>query len=323
MLCAGGEDGATACQRVILAAGTPSVAVSGPVPGVRVTGRLLSGKSPLPGAWLGIIPDQLNLRRFFAVPLERKDGKLIRTVTCDAQGRFVVPLLAPGDYRLDIHSPGGRVDLSEPFTVPLPEKLRAKGEKAPAGPPVLDLGDKVLDDGVRVEVSVLDTAGQPVARAGVGAGQERAGGVTTIFETRTGPDGATFLSRVDPALPLSVTCVAPGYVRLEQHFDSVPGLVRCVLATLARIQGRVVDADDKPFPEATVALWPEGGMAKPLASGEYSFLGLSPGCEAEGGNRPGRDEERNVAAPPRRGARRKGRRRPHQEAGRGSRGAHR
>ena len=277
VLCAGGDEGATVCERVVLAAGTPSAAVTGPVPGVRVTGRLLSGKSPLSGAWLGIIPDQLKLRRFFAVPLERKDGKLIRTVPCDAQGRFVVPLLAPGDYRLDIHSPGGRIDLSEPFTVPLPEKLRAKGEKAPPGPPVLDLGDKVLDEGVRVEVSVFDTAGQPVAKAGVGAGQERAGGVTTVFETRTGTDGAAFLSRVDPALPLSVTCVAPGYVRLEQHFDSVPGLVRCVLATLSRIQGRVVDEDRKPFPQATVSLGPDGGSAKSLASGEFSFLGLSPG----------------------------------------------
>lgn len=277
VLCAGGEEGATGCERFVLAEGIRSVSVPGPVPGVRVTGRLLSGKSPLAGAWFGIIPDQLNLRRFFAVPLERKDGKLIRTVTCDAQGRFVVPLLAPGDYRLDIHSPGGRIDLSEPFTVPLPEKLKAKDKKAPPGPPVLDLGDKLLDDGVRVEVSVVDTAGQPVAKAGVGAGQERPGGATTVFETRTGSDGAAFLSRVDPALPLSVTCVAPGYVRLEQHFDSVPGLVRCVLATLARIQGRVIDADDKPLPEATVSLWPEGGAAKPLPSGEFSFLNLSPG----------------------------------------------
>jgi hypothetical protein len=146
VLCAGGDDGATACERVVLAAGTPSIAVAGPVPGVRVTGRLLSSKSPLAGAWFGIIPDQLNLHRFFAVPLERKDGKLIRTVTCDEKGRFAVPLLAPGDYRLDIHSPGGRIDLSEPFTVPPPEKLRAKGEKAPAGPPVLDLGDRILDE---------------------------------------------------------------------------------------------------------------------------------------------------------------------------------
>jgi hypothetical protein len=262
---------------MVLDAGAASVSAPGPVPGVRVTGRLLSGKSPLAGAWLGIIPDQLKLRRFFALPLERKGEKLIRTVSCDAQGRFVVPLLAPGEYRLDIHSPGGRIDLSEPFTVPPPERLRAKGKKAPPGPPVLDLGDRVLDDGVRVEVSVVDTAGQPVVKAGVGAGQERPGGEATVFETRTGPDGGAFLSRVDPTLPLSVVCVAPGYVRLEQRFDSIPGLVRCVLSALARIQGRVVGSDDKPVPGATVALWPEGGTARALPNGEFSFLGVSPG----------------------------------------------
>lgn len=288
LLCAGGEGAATDCERVVVDAGTQSISLRGPVPGVRVTGRFLVGKAPLPGLWFGIVPSHLDLRRSFAVPLERKREQMVRAVHCDDQGRFAVPLLAPGEYFLDIHSPGGRIDRGDPFTVPPPEKLISKGKKAPPGPPVFDLGERVLEEGVRVEVSVTDAAGQPVAKAGVGAGQVRPGGDRTFFEAYTGSGGAVVLSRVDSALPLDVTCVAPGYVRQEQHFDSVPALVRCSLSALAKIRGRVVDADDKPIAGVTVSLSPEGGSAKTPENGEFSFAGLAPATYRLRAAAPGR-----------------------------------
>src|SRR5436309_10063093 len=67
VLCVGGEGLATLCQQTLLQKDTP-LPVAGPVPGVRVTGRILIGKSPAAGTWFGILPKDLALRRSFAIP---------------------------------------------------------------------------------------------------------------------------------------------------------------------------------------------------------------------------------------------------------------
>src|SRR5262249_39898879 len=74
MLCSRRDDFATLCQRVVLVKDA-SVPVAGPVPGVRVTGRILVGKNPATNAVIGIVPRGLPLRRFFTIPLEHKTRK--------------------------------------------------------------------------------------------------------------------------------------------------------------------------------------------------------------------------------------------------------
>jgi hypothetical protein len=269
MICAGGEGLATSCERVILAQGE-AVAVAGPAAGVRVTGRLLVGRTPAAGARLAVVPHPLAIRRFFAVPLARRGETVFEQVATDDKGRFTFPLLAPGDYRLDIRPAGGRLDQGEPFTVPDPRKLRKK-ESDPV-PPVLDLGDLGLAEGIRLEVTVTDAAGQPIRGAGVGAMQGASPAEAKLFEIYSDAAGLAVLSGLEAAQPVSVTCLAQGYVRKEQKFDAVPGAVRCALDRYSAIEGKIVDEEDKAVAGATVTLRPHEVEQRVLSEKDGRFF---------------------------------------------------
>ena len=136
LLCVGGEKAATLCQKVLLRE-RGSVAVEGPVPGVRVIGQLLMGSAPASGVEVRVLPYPQPSEQLVTVPLYRDEKRLVTTLTTDAEGRFAVPLLAPGGYRLELRSPGAWSGQGAPFKVQDPQKM---GQAADAAAPTLDLG---------------------------------------------------------------------------------------------------------------------------------------------------------------------------------------
>jgi hypothetical protein len=280
-LCAGAEGRPTRCEKVFVEAGKP-LSVTTPAAGVRITGRLLIGRKPAPGTKIGVVPHPLPMRRFFSMPLGLDGEKAIPYVETDAAGRFTLPQLSPGDYRLDLRPPGGRLDQAGPFTVPDPGKLRAQKKEVPETkdkprtPPVLDLGELTLDEGVRVEVAVIDSQGRPIAGAQVGAMQGTPPKVL-FYQARTATQGTAELSGLDAAAPVQVTCLAPGYVRLELRYDAAPALVRCALERLAGLEGTVVNEEDKPVAAATVAVRRSDNSTQTGKDGTFVLDSLEPG----------------------------------------------
>ncbi len=286
MLCFGGEGLATRCERHLLTE-HEAVPLAGPRVGVEVKGRVLVGRSPAGGARIAVVPHPLAARVRFSMPLLRREGKLVREVTTDREGRFSLPPLAPGDYRLDILRPGGRIEQGEPFSVPEPDELRRQGSPAR---PVFDLGDIVLEPGLQLEVSVVDSAGQPIAGAAVGLMQEREQDFPVFFEAKSDPQGKVILSGLDGSLPTALSCQARGRVRSEQRLDPLPGAATCVLLGFSALAGVVVDEADEAVAGATIAVRgadrtvrtdAEGRFAvSELREGEHALVVAAPGFRA-------------------------------------------
>lgn len=257
LVCAGAEGLGLSCDSVhVEPGGRPAAPVL--APGVEVTGIVRVGRFPAVEAHMALVPAQLRSRRRVTLPLgwEERERELSREAVTDEKGRFTLPPLSPGDYRLEIRLPGGRLVHPEPFTVPPPEHLLPRGRDPRQVQAVLDLGELSMDDGLRVEVLVTDEGGAPIPGAQVGGSQgERLD--TVFFETRAGEDGVAVLTGIDPALPLSLVCVASGYARMRSTFDVVPATTTCILPKLALVRGRVLDPDEEPLSEGVVQI--EGG----------------------------------------------------------------
>ena len=273
MLCVGGKEVATWCERSVLEPGG-RVTLHGPVAGTRLTARVRIGRAPAAGALVGVLPEPLAMRRPFGVPILREHGRFVKRIPCDQEGRFSA-LLAPGRYRLDITTEGGRNEQSEPFTISAPPSVQPQGRRPARTPPVLDLGDLVLEEGLRIEVSVTNSSGLPLAKAKVGAIQETSAGRILHFESNSDAQGRAVLARVDARLPVTVVCTAPGYLRREERFDAVPNAVPCPLSRTAAIQGQILDAEDRPLAGAVVAL--SESSASTRSDGTFSFEALTPG----------------------------------------------
>jgi hypothetical protein len=274
VLCAGGPAAATLCERRLIESNaTPGL--DGPVPGVRIAGGVRIGRRPAAAARVAFVPYPLALRKPFAVPLYRDGQKLVADVRTDAKGRFAAPLLAPGRYRLDVKLAGGRIVQGEPFQVPDPRRLRRQADP-PGAVPTLDLGELVVDDGVEVAVGVADSAGRPIAGAGVGAIQE-AEGKNTFFEATSDASGTARLAPLDPALPAAVSCQAPGYARFEERLATLPAALRCTLNRLSGIAGTVVDEARKPIAGATVSQSRDDRAARTGPAGDFTLDGLTAG----------------------------------------------
>ncbi len=264
VICNGMETGTTHCRSQYLRPGD----VLHPVlaPGVVVTGKLVSEHEPVVGARVRLTLAELEARKPFLVPLAFAPdaAEPRREVRTDAEGRFELPQLGPGTYRLEIQAPGGRIDLLDAFTVPEPELLlgtafevedqgaEERSVEEPASRTArLDLGEIDLARGLGVHFIVSNTGGEVLAGAQVAASQPVAG-QRVEFSGATNTDGEARLTGFGPDQPLHVLCRAKGHVAERQAFESPPTDVHCYLDPLAKVRGRV-QHDGEPVANAAVS----------------------------------------------------------------------
>jgi hypothetical protein len=303
LVCTGGADRGLACVQVWLDTRTATWedAADQGRPGRPVTGTVALDGEGIPGASVALVPAKLRSARQFTLPLALPDGarEAVREIITDADGRFTLPSLSPGDYRLLVALPGGRMDQSTTFSLTVPARPDTEGPTSP-----LDLGILDFPSGVSVEVVVTGPEGQPLAGAEAGAAQEERadsgrpnpGGVI-LFRASVGDDGRAAIGGLDPDLPVVVTCRAPGHEFWRAAFDAPPPFVACTLDPLATIRGRVVDEDGEPLPDSSITLAggtppfegavettisdEEGGFRfDGLESGRFRVVAASPGRTA-------------------------------------------
>ena len=252
--------------------------------GRSATGRITLGGTSVAGAALSVVPTKLRTTRLVTLPLAWAKGaeKPVREVATGGDGRFTLPRLAPGQYRLLVRLPGGRMDQDTTFTVTAP---RGAGTPEP-----LALGDLDYPVGLRLEVVVTDPDGQPIPGAQAGAAQPlpagtEGPGARTLFAADVGEDGRAVLDGLTPDLPVVVTCRALGYALWRQRFDVPPASVDCRVDPLSRIAGRLVNDDGEPLAEGRVTLTGGSGFDSDAVEtavvgaedeGRFNFEGIEP-----------------------------------------------
>jgi hypothetical protein len=291
LVCIGGGGRALACSQVWL---DPEAAVAeyrlpDERPGRPVTGRVTLEGVGAAGASIALVPAEFRTTRLVTLPLALPEGarEPVRKVSTDAGGRFTLPVLVPGDYRLALTLPGGRMDQGTTFTVAPPTRPGPGGAT-----PLLDLGTLDFGAGLRLEVAVTGPDGRPIPGAEAGAAQEAPTGGgramppggAVLYRAGAGEDGRAAIDGLAPDLALVVSCRAPGHDEWRESFDTPPPFVACILNPLARITGRVVNEDGDALPDARVTL--TGGSpslagavetAAPDDEGRFHFEGLEPG----------------------------------------------
>lgn len=269
MICAGAEEAATTCQRMVLASGVAVRLMPGP--GIGVTGRCILGEVPVAGASVGMFPRGLDVNRSFLIPLVRRGDTVVRHVVTGPDGRFSFPQIASGDYQLEIQAPGGRIQHPSSVSVP-PSSTSYLGKERKA----LDLGDILLEPGVDVEVRVTDGRGDPVQGAVLRAAQgER--GPPTYFKSSTGNDGRAVLSGFDASREVRITAQAAGYLLTEKFYSQPPPLAELELVAASSLVGRVLDMDGSPLVRAIISLKDRSISAGVGEDGSFVLHDLEPG----------------------------------------------
>lgn len=284
LVCSGGDRRPLDCEQVWLDPETTRIEELLPVgatehPGRPVVGRITAEDAAVSGATVALVPADFRTTRLVTLPLVLPAGaqEPVRQITTDADGRFRLPALDSGDYRLLLTLPGGRIDRSTTFTV--------AGSRVDA---ILDLGTLDFPAGLSLEVLVAGPDGQPIPGSVTGAAQEDPTtdepGAVAIFQVTADARGGAVIAGLDPALPVSVTCRAPGHRLWREAFDVPPASVPCTLDPLGRIAGRVVDEDGEPLAGASLTLTGGSGFsvgavetATTDEEGAFLFEGLEPG----------------------------------------------
>ena len=183
----------------------------------QLSGRVLSGGVPAPGAEVRVAPGD-------ALP-----GDDAHRLTADLEGRFSLELPS-GAYTLSA-SLGGRYAL-------------ARVAEGAASEVVLELGSAP-----HVEGTVSDDAGRPVAGATVEGTPDTHTGL--YLKALTGADGRYHLGPVEPG-DWSFAVTAPGYLDLNHSRERDrllgPGMGRLdfTLVRAASVTGRITDSEGHP-----------------------------------------------------------------------------
>jgi hypothetical protein len=284
LVCSGGDRRPVDCDQVwldpdvtraedLLVAGAPEH------PGQPVVGRITVDDVAVEGASVALVPADFRTTRLVTLPLALPAGarEPVREITTGADGQFRLPALAPGEYRLVLTLPGGRIDRSTTFTI-----VGSRPEEA------LDLGTLDFHAGLSLEVLVAGPHGRPIPGSIAGAAQEDP---TTdqpealaLFQVSADEHGRAVIEGLDPALPVAVTCRAPGHQLWRETFEVPPASVPCTVNPLGRIAGRVVDENGEPLPGARQTLTGGSGLSAGAVEtaaademGAFLFEDLEPG----------------------------------------------
>ncbi len=310
LLCMGGEDRAVGCTELWLDSDTDApqsldLKNDASSTGRAVTGRVSLGGAAVSGAAVSVVPASLRTTRLIVLPLAWPKGSKepIRQIATDRDGRFTLPELAAGEYRLLVRLSGGRMDHSTTFKVtPPPNTSSHRRSPSSASTKPQDLGTLDFPVGLRLTVAVTDLNGTPIPGAQAGAAQpspegEEHPGDMTLFSVNAGGDGVAVLDGLAPDLRAVVTCQAPGYDFWRQEFDEPPVSVDCRVAPLARIAGRLVDEDGEPLAKGRVTLAGGSGFGSGAVEaavvgakdrGHFAFEGLEPASFQLSAASPGR-----------------------------------
>ncbi len=275
--------------------------------GLAVRGRYLLDGWPISGARVAVVPADLEADRPFTMPLildsaGTRTPTVLREVPSDADGRFILPRLAQGEYFLETLLPSGRVHRGEPFALPVPAAVRRRTGAGEGQTVWWDLGEIDVAAGLVVEFQVTDPQGMPLARAQVAGRQGRTPDSLIDYQTVTDGDGVAGLSGFSVEQGVHLSCRKQGYRTFEQDYPLLPVLVSCTLEPLAAVRGEVLGIDGLPpagamvsveavsvapvpapaeIPPA-VAIDAGGGFKLgDLAAGEYLLKAAAPGFEIE------------------------------------------
>ncbi len=321
MLCTGAKQLGVLCEQVYVQSEAwvePGESLDVAVrfePGIAVGGRYLLDSWPIAGARVAVVPAGLGLERAFTMPLgfeasRARTPEVVREVTSDAEGHFLLPRLAQGEYFLETLLPSGRLHRSESFELPDPSQVRRETGAAEGQEVVWALGRIDVADGLVVRFEVRDPRGRPIAGARVTGRQGDAPGRLVSYQAVTDGEGAARLSGFSAEAAVQVSCRAPGFRTLRQDYPLLPVLVSCDLEPLATVRGEVLGIDGLPPDGARVSVEPvavapltvdpaaaelpepaempavsvdaAGGFVLPeLPAGEYRLRAAAPGFEVE------------------------------------------
>lgn len=279
LLCVGASERATSCRRVSV--GQDSAETFTIDPGREARGRCLIGRRPAAKAQVRLVFASLQSRRAYAIPFSRHEQKIVDSVQTDAEGRFVIPHVAPGDYVITVHLSGGRIH--QTTTIAIPARKANEAEAA------VEIRDISIPAGVDIAIRVRTRDGLPVSKAGIGLWQQREANdeQPIVVEAKSDLKGNAVLSGADSKLTLHLTCSAEGFVRASLRFDLPPNEATCVLDRFASIRGEVRDELHAPRAGANVSIrgtssrltTDEHGafVFKNLPAGDYDLRATLPG----------------------------------------------
>jgi hypothetical protein len=269
LLCVGASERATSCRRVSVVQDSAETFTI--EPGRVARGRCFIGRHAAAKAELRLVFVGLQSRRPYAIPLARREQKIVDSIQADSEGRFVFPHIAPGDYVIDVRLPNGRIHRTAAVTIPA---RKANEAEAP-----VQIRDISIPAGVDVAIRVRTRGGLPIAKAGVGLWQERDSNdeQPILVEATSDLKGNVVLSGADSKLPMRLSCSADGFVRANLRFDILPREATCTLDRFASIHGEIRDEHGAPRAGANVSIRGTSSRLSTDEHGEFVFRNLPAG----------------------------------------------